>query len=222
MNKFNYDDFQDKIIDTLDTFLIVGAMDGIKHDTFYSKVIGKKNKKIIFVEPVPYYFNILKENVKKIVDSEVICLNIGVSNIEEVVKFTYVNPPSIKKYKGFVDGCSCVIENGTPLNRFIRETDPQDLIQMEVKCITIEQILHMQGWNCVDYIQIDTEGYDQRIVNGLNLENFNVKFLKFERSYADPIFVKTYTEKLSRNGFYFDVKGDAKIIRADVLEKISK
>ncbi len=222
MNKFNYADYQHKIPDVLNTFLIIGAMDGIKHDTFYSKILTKKNKKIIFVEPVLYYFNILKENVKKIVDSEVTCLNFAVSNIEETVKFNYVNPPSIKKYKGFVDGCSCVVENGTPLNRFIREIDPSDLIEIEIKCSTVESILNSQGWSSVDYVQIDTEGYDQRIVNALNVQKFDIKFLQFERSYADPIFVKKYTEEMSQKGFYFDVNGDAKIIRSDILEKISK
>lgn len=44
--------------------IIIGAFDGISFDNVFERLT--KNDKVIFVEPVPHYYSILKDNASSL------------------------------------------------------------------------------------------------------------------------------------------------------------
>jgi FkbM family methyltransferase len=200
MEKFNLPKLEQKIYDKLKNFIVIGAFDGESHDNFFDKIKQKSNKKdnkIIFVEPIKRFYDNLTQNVLSINDVEVICENVGISDKNEDVTMATVNPNVLYKYPSYIEGCTCVVENGTPINTFIQQVDDGDLIYEKLSCITFSDLLFKHNFLDVDFLQIDTEGYDERIVKSINFDSFNIKFIKFEKFYLTEGFIDEFTSKIS-------------------------
>jgi FkbM family methyltransferase len=200
MEKFNLPKLEQKIYDKLKNFIVIGAFDGESHDNFFDKIKQKTNKKgnkIIFVEPIKRFYDNLTQNVLSINDVEVICENVGISDKNEDVTMATVNPNVLYKYPSYIEGCTCVVENGTPINTFIQQVDDEDLIYEKLSCITFNDLLFKHNFLDVDFLQIDTEGYDERIVKSINFDSFNIKFIKFEKFYLTEGFIDEFTSKIS-------------------------
>jgi FkbM family methyltransferase len=200
MEKFNLPKLEQKIYDKLKNFIVIGAFDGESRDNFFDKIKQKSNKKdnkIIFVEPIKRFYDNLTQNVLSINDVEVICENVGISDKNEDVTMATVNPNVLYKYPSYIEGCTCVVENGTPINTFIQQVDDGDLIYEKLSCITFNDLLFKHNFLDVDFLQIDTEGYDERIVKSINFDSFNIKFIKFEKFYLTEGFIDEFTSKIS-------------------------
>ena len=46
-------------------YVIIGAMDGVSHDNIFDRLKDETEYQAYFIEPVPYYFEKLKENIKQ-------------------------------------------------------------------------------------------------------------------------------------------------------------
>ena len=199
MEKFNLPKLEQKIYDKLKFFIVIGAFDGESHDNFFDKIKQKTNKKdnkIIFVEPIKKFYDNLTQNVLSINDAEVICENVGISDKDEDVTMAMVNPDALYKYPSYIEGCTCVVENGIPINTFIQQAEEGDLIYEKLSCITFNDLLFKHNFLDVDFLQIDTEGYDERIVKSIDFNSSNIKFIKFEKFYLTEGFIEEFTLKL--------------------------
>jgi FkbM family methyltransferase len=199
MENFNLPKLEQKIYNKLKNFIVIGAFDGESHDNFFEKIKQKTNKKdnkIIFVEPIKRFYDILTQNVLSINDVEVICENVGISDKNEDVTMATVNPNFLHKYPSYIEGCTCVVENGIPINTFIQQIEDGDLIYEKLRCITFDNLLSKHNFSDVDFLQIDTEGYDERIVKSINFNSLDIKFIKFEKFYLTEGFINEFTVKL--------------------------
>ena len=169
------------------TFVIIGAMDGIKHDDIYNKLRVLDGIRVIFVEPIPYHFMSLTTNTNDL-KGEIYYECSAISNKRESVEMAYVHPADLCYYDDYIDGCSCVIEDGKPLNFFMKDVSPIHVTKHRVRSITFDDLMDKYGWDSVDYIQVDCEGYDERIVGSIDLEKYGVKEIKFEKHYLSAIF----------------------------------
>lgn len=214
---FNYSAQKSSIIDSCNTFLIIGAMDGVKHDIFFDLIKNKSGKKIIFVEPVKFHFEKLIENTKNL-NHFIFYENCPISDKKEKVKFCNLKQEKIKEGT-FLDGCSCVIEDGKPLNIFMQRMQKQDVDEFEIECLTFEEVLDKYSLEEIDYIQIDTEGYDERIVKSINLEKYKVKYLQFEKYYANPSFLENFKIKMFDQDYLLDeVTGDIRFLKKNFIK----
>ena len=199
MEKFNLPKLEQKIYNKLKNFIVIGAFDGESHDNFFEKIKHKENKsdnKIIFVEPIKKFYNNLTKNVLSINDVEVICENVGISDKNENVTMATVNPNALYKYPSYIEGCTCVVENGIPINTFIQKVEEGDLIYENLNCITFNDLISKHNFLDIDFLQIDTEGYDERIVKSINFNSFDIKFIKFEKCYLTEGFIDEFSLKL--------------------------
>lgn len=191
-------------------YVIIGAMDGISHDNIFDRLKNETDYQAYFIEPVPYYFNKLKENVKQLSNAR--ASNFFISDTDESVEMAYVKPEWISKDSSFLDGCSSLVENGKPLNRYLKELPKSIIETIFISAITFDQYCEWYDIKDIHYLQIDTEGCDERILNTIDLEKYNVKELKFENHYISDTF---YTELLIK---YPQYKGE--VIGADIILKL--
>lgn len=217
ISSFNYSVTKGSIIDSCNTFLIIGAMDGIKHDIFFDLIKNKSGKKIIFVEPVGFHFKKLIENTNGL-NHSIFYENCAVSDKNEKVKFCNLKQERIKEGT-FLDGCSCVIENEKPLNIFMQRMEKDDIDEFEVQCLTFEEVLAKYDLQEIDYVQIDTEGYDERIVKSINLEKYKIKYLQFEKYYADQYFLENFKLKMFDKDYQVDeTTGDIRFLKKNLIK----
>lgn len=217
-----------KIYNKLNSFLVIGAFDGVNYDTFVVDINKKEdnsNTKIVFVEPIPEYFEKLKENLVQFnVPVENISLEnccVGDTNCE--VDMVYFNPKSEGNRPWYIDGCSCVVEDGRILNMHIREEIPtEDLLFIKSPAVTVHEVLQKNNLESIDYIQIDTEGYDERIVKSMDFAALGVKYLKFELYYCDTDWVEKIIAEADSMGYYYHRDWDLHLIRKDLVDELSQ
>ena len=185
-------------------------MDGVSHDNIFDRLKDETDYQAYFIEPVPYYFNKLKENVKKLSNAR--ASNFFISDSDDSVEMAYVKPEWISKDSSFLDGCSSLVENGEPLNRYLKELPKSIIETIFISAITFDQYCEWYDIKDIHYLQIDTEGCDERILNTIDLEKYNVKELKFENHYISDTF---YTELLIK---YPQYKGE--VVGADIILKL--
>jgi len=185
------------------TAIIIGAMDGTSFDNVFDKL--NDYKKVLFVEPIPFYNKLLKLNSQKL-KCEVLFEDSPISNIQEDVEIAYLDINAINNYESFYQGCSSVIKYGEPINIYLKKLD-KDIIRHSCKTITFDMLCDKWGIKEVDYLQIDTEGYDQRIVDSIDLDKYNIKKLKFETHYLNNDFIELFSNKWNNYKYKF-IEGD--------------
>jgi FkbM family methyltransferase len=191
-------------------YVIIGAMDGISHDNIFDRLKDETNYQAYFIEPIPHYFNKLKENVKQL--SNATASNFFISDSDDSVEMAYVKPEWIAKDSSFLDGCSSLVENGEPLNRYLKELPKSIIETIRIGAITFDQYCNWFDIKYIHYLQIDTEGCDERILNTIDLDKYKVKELKFENHYISDTF---YSDLLIKYPHY---KGE--IVGADIILKL--
>jgi FkbM family methyltransferase len=169
-------------------YIIIGAMDGVSFDNIFDKLT--KDDVALFVEPIPHQFKKLQENVERLPCKVYIENSVVSDRIEDIV-MAYLPDEEIKEE--FLGGCSSVVKFGTPLNRYLAKID--NLTYHESKSVTFDMLCEKYGFNEVDYVQVDCEGYDQIIVDSIDLYKYNIKKLKFEIHYIDNNFIEYFSNK---------------------------
>jgi FkbM family methyltransferase len=190
-------------------YVIIGAMDGISHDNIFDRLKDETDYQAYFIEPIPHYFNKLKENIKQLSNAK--ASNFFISDSDGSVEMAYVKPEWISKDSAFLDGCSSLVENAEPLNRYLKELPKSIIETIRIAAITFDQYCNWFDIKDIHYLQIDTEGCDERILNTIDLDKYNVKELKFENHYISDNF---YTDLLIKYPHY---KGE--IVGADIILK---
>ncbi len=211
MNTFDFYKFESLIYDKTNSFVVIGAFDGYSHDNFFIKIMEKTNKnfnKIIFVEPIKQYFDLLLSKVEWLSGYDVTCENVAISNKKEFIDMVSVKPNLTYKYGWFIEGCACAVENGVPLNIYMKEVDLSDREIQKVMTITFEELLSKNNLETVDFLQIDTEGYDERILESIDFEKAEIKFLKFEIHYLTEGFLENFKEKLNKLNYSMCCDGE--------------
>jgi hypothetical protein len=70
-----------------------------------------------------------------------------------------------------------------------------NLTYHEAKSVTFDMLCKKYGFNEVNYVQVDCEGYDQIIVDSIDLDKYNISKLKFEIHYIDKNFIEYFSNK---------------------------
>jgi len=141
------------------TFVDVGVNVGI-HSIIASKIAGK----VIAIEPVEDILDRFQKNCKLNKINNVFIFKLAASDKEETTLFY---PP---KEKAVDNGVGSLYKGHTPDNT---------VQEIKVKTKTLDDILRDE--KRVDYIKIDTEGHDGRIIMGsLNIIKKHHPFIVFE------------------------------------------
>jgi FkbM family methyltransferase len=155
------------------SFIQVGANDGISFDNIYPFFKSHKCKGIC-IEPLPYFFDRLKINYDD--SPNIVPLNIALHPTAEKFAIYSVNPKELHKYPHWVSGIAsfnkehlikCNVKEG-------------DLVTEVVACQPLSKVILEHGMLDLDYLQIDTEGFDDEIIKMIDFSQVKPKLIKFE------------------------------------------
>lgn len=154
------------------TFLDVGAHDGISLNNtfFFEKMLGWKG---ICFEPNPDVFSILKLN------RTAICLPIALSNVEGIAEFT--------KITGYSQTLSGLTKEYHPnYTDRIKEEAEEFKCNAEIiniKTRTLNSVLEEYNFTNIDFMSLDTEGSELKVLTGLDFNKFAVRVIAMENNY---------------------------------------
>ncbi len=201
--KKKYSFLRKNILQNIDIFIDVGAHHG---DTISEFLQIFKIQKIFAFEPSNENFKKLKENVSKIENSFFVKIKIyplgvgkerGILPLNEITDgvsntFNDLNTHSkyLKKKK--------IITTLFGIKKFIKN-------QVATKIITLKDFMAEEKIEKIDFIKIDTEGFEFNILLGLEEKIKKIRFILFEHHY-DNMILKNYKFKdihklLNDNGF---------------------
>jgi len=158
------------------------------------------------VEPVKYLLDNLpdKPNNKK--------LNYAISdeNGEKdfyKLKDEYLSDKTKRKYER---GMSCLVGGDNEEKRITKSIRFQRFEKIKVKTKTLQKLFEEENVNHVEFLKIDTEGFDLNIMKQLHKTNIRPDKIKFEIEHSSKedyeeiinLFSSDYSSKLTKNDCY--------------------
>jgi FkbM family methyltransferase len=134
----------------------------------------------IVIEPVKYYYDKLPKypNIKY--------ENIAISDKKGESSIHYINPETIKnKEQEWLRGISSIKSETGPLSLEENSFMKDNIIIQKVNTDTLQNICDKYNVRNIDYLKIDTEGYDLIVLKGLDLDKVNVKMIKIEHKHLN-------------------------------------
>lgn len=199
--------YQKLLCSNLKNYIIIGAMDGIKYDHVFTYLSDRTDYRALFIEPVTYQYQRLLENTKKL-NGTIYCDRSVILDVNETIDIISVNKNHLDKYPDFIDGCSSIAVENSPLNIFIKKVDNDHRVYETFKSKTFLEIVDKYKFYNVDYVQVDTEGCDHRIVDSIDFDKFQIKVLKFEKYYLPDKFVEYFSNKLKEKNYTTVIDGE--------------
>ncbi len=180
-------------------FFQIGTNNG--NDLFRELVLKYKPDIVILVEPNETLIHQIKQNY---------------SNIPNVYIYNnavyYNNDELLELYIPAKNGImgTCADNNITyghahfsllPMNDWGNKSD---MVKITSKSITFDKICSIHNITNIDYLQIDTEGFDSEIIKMIDLSKYKINTLRFEKWDFNPECFTTYHKdsayELGENG----------------------
>lgn len=183
----------------------VGANDGVTHDP-YRQYLIRPGWQSVVIEPIPWSYKLLERNYRSYPN---------VKPLQAAVSYTDTSLGLWTFKENFLNTRKDALVLST-LASFSRETllsgmAPDDPIRGEVEevripAVTLEQIMEKQGWDAVDGLFLDVEGYENEILLRADLPRLRPKIVVFEHHML-PDEGKQIRDLLASLGFNSEMVG---------------
>lgn len=158
-------------------FIQIGANNGRRFDPIYN-VVQSLNLKGLVIEPVKDYYNELVENYK---NSKVIPINRAIYEGNGKISIFRV------KQDADLPEWSKGIASLDPEHHKKSNTDKENIVEEVVEAITFEKLFKDYDVKNIDFLQIDTEGYDYNLLKLFPFEKFQPSIIHFEHGLPNKI-----------------------------------
>jgi FkbM family methyltransferase len=158
----------------------IGTNDG--NDRFRDTIKRNKPDLVILVEPNESLINEIKKNYVDIPNVHIYSNAIYYKN-DEILEL-YI--PRAKN--GIINS---VADNGYGTSHFSLLPmndwgDKRDMLKITTKSITFDEICRIHNITTIQYLQIDTEGFDSEIIKMIDLSKYTIKNIRFEKWPFNP------------------------------------
>jgi FkbM family methyltransferase len=188
------------------TALNIGAMDGVMFDEMIGYTSMYKFK-VLYVEPVPYLFERLKQNIT---DADALFENSAISDYYGEIQMMTIDKDVIDQ--GLVHSCfygmSAVFppKNGLG-SEFDRPTVEKYGKLVQVPCIPFDFLMFKHNLSAVDVIKVDAEGHDYRIFKQIDLKKYSPKVIRLEWINLTEEEQSSITTKLQEHNYVYEISG---------------
>lgn len=187
-------------------YINIGAMDGIMFDDS-AAYVAMYEYKALYVEPIPYIFERLKENIK---DPRAIFENSAISNYDGIIQMLTIDnvPIDNQVIHSCFYGMSAVYP---PRNGLASDGDKEIVAKYGkfevVPCMTLATLFTKHNIEHIDIISIDTEGHDWKILQQLDLQKYRPAIIRAEYINLSKDEQEELCAFFSRNNYIFEIEG---------------
>ncbi len=174
-------------------FPVIFDVGAHKGESIFFFLSNFKVDKIISFEASPLNFIFLKEKEKnfnqRFKDTEIILENIGLGSNKKKVILNQFNESSSSTINE-INIESTYFKKKFKLLNFFKKDKISNPIEIDIE--SLNNYMNRNKIKTIDFLKIDTEGYEYEILSGLKEKLKNVKLLMFEHHY-DNMIKKNYT-----------------------------
>lgn len=191
------------------TVVQIGANDGINNDPIH-KFIKRDNWQGVLLEPQKYVFEkYLKPLYKKTKGINVLNAALDVKDgVKPIYKISISNSRWATGLTSFNKQVleeavrSGYVENQAGKEGILLPVNKEDFISEEkVECISTETLLKKFSIKNIDWLQIDTEGFDFEIIKMFNISATQPKVIVYENLHLSPVDKLECINHLKYNGY---------------------
>jgi FkbM family methyltransferase len=185
-----------KILDRIGTnrirnFIQIGSNDGKKNDPLRKNILAAKWKGVL-VEPDYNNFQKLIQNYSGVTGLEF--ENAGIAEKNGMLTFHYVDGIN-EKDPGWFDQIGSFDEKTFLQNIAFHPGLETRHKTREIPVLTMDSLLQKHRISFLDLLHIDAEGYDYKILNGINLEKLAPRIILFESEWLTGYELKELLNK---------------------------
>ncbi|RPG99953.1 MAG: FkbM family methyltransferase [Candidatus Pelagibacter sp. TMED118] len=175
----------------------VGANDGKRFDEL-ARFIKKDLYKCILIEPIPKYFEELKETFSNL--KNVKFENSVVSHNDEILKLYAGKENYLSYYDEHIKGISSF-----NINHLIKHgVKKKHINEVKVNSIDFKKLISKYNLNNIDLLYVDAEGYDGKVILDFFINTNFKPIIIFEYIHIDNLTFKKVLKNLKdKNYLYF-------------------
>lgn len=205
-------------------FVEIGSNDGAKYDHLRPFILSGSWAGIM-VEPVPYVFERLRDNYGGL--DRVILENAAIADRDGRLPFYHLAQVADHEREGLPDWYDTIgsFLRETVLSHAAKLPDIQErIVCTEVPCLTFDSLLARHGFERVDLLLIDTEGFDWEIVRNVDFDAHRPRLVVYEHFHLAAGDRSDCRAHLEQNGyetmeegfdtFCLDTRDDDRLTRA--------
>lgn len=187
--------------DTSFSFVQIGANDGISFDFLYFFVTNRRSTGIL-VEPVKEYFDELCSNYLDY--PAILKVNKAVHRTEKNAVIYKIENSKRNLYPDWVKGIASFDKSNLTKFDILQE---EHIVEELVEAETLMNIINEREFKNFDYLQIDTEGYDFKIVEMFDFSKFKPSIIKAEFINLSDEEKLKMKKRLVSNGYFVFFEG---------------
>lgn len=175
-------------------FIQIGANDGYYPDPI-NGFIKKRHPKGILIEPQPEPMQRLQDNYKD--ERQLSFEQIVISNQDGTLPFYTCDHSSLTCLLASLE-----YDNILKNLKIWNIPDPESLIKKsEIPALTLETLMKKHGLKHLDFLQIDAEGHDLKIIESIPFDAIKPKVINFEYTPLSPKDQNDCWELLASRGY---------------------
>lgn len=159
-------------------FVQVGSNDGVQGDPIHDLVIACKNWRGIFIEPISFLFSRLRKNYGDA--TRFIFENVAIGTEKGSKKFYYVSEKARTELDLPYWHDQLGSFNKTHITRMLGDEMSPYIVEEDVECLPLQDVLDRNRVNAIDLLHIDTEGFDYKVLSQLDLKRYKPSIILFE------------------------------------------
>lgn len=186
----------------------IGAYIG--NDDIHMMLNEDINRTALLIEPVPWFFKKLKANYSNIANPDrIVFENVAINTYDGKCDFYCMQDDTNYKYNydaetDWGSELSGLYEHiiKEHQNMFFKDCEAK-YDKLKLPCATISSLLKKHNITQIEYLKIDTEGFDGEIIKSWPYDEVRPKYIKFESTHLDG----------HVNQFSSSVQIDAKLLK---------
>lgn len=182
-------------------FLQIGSNDGLQGDPLHELIVRDHKWKGIFIEPVGFIFRRLLKNYNH--DSRFIYENVAIDNQAGTRTFYYLSPQAKQDLGDELPYWHDQLGSFTRehISRALGSKLEPYIVEEEIKCVPLQEVLDRNKVADIDLIHIDTEGHDYKILLQVDFSRYHPSVILFEHQLLSPEELKQGRAKLIGAGY---------------------
>lgn len=159
-------------------FVQVGSNDGLQGDPIHDLIVSRDSWTGIFIEPIDFLFQRLRKNYGEA--ERFIFENVAIGTEKGSKTFYYVSA----KAKTELDLPYWHDQLGSfeksHITKMLGEQMTPYIVEEDVECLPLQDVLDRNGVKAIDLVHIDTEGFDYKVLSQLDLTRYKPSVILFE------------------------------------------
>ncbi len=198
----------------------IGANDGKTKDPLHKAVLKNHQWTVLFVEPVPYLFEKLKAHYPALqrFKFENSAINEGSLQefywVDKKAKFILGHLPEWYDQLGSFDR--------DHINKHLNGTLEPFIVSQKIQGITLQTLFDKHQIHQIDFLRIDCEGYDWKILRQLDLGKFKPYLILMEIKHLSIEELKSTISFLSRDYHIYQFEGDFMCFSRVIFPQLAK